>query len=76
MSFDRIAATYVFCMNYHSGQGSRLYRILSKLSTHYQVRLSDRAIDAIQGDKIIQEWSYANSIYNHLVEKFRYGMEY
>ena len=73
MSFDRIAATYVFCMNYHEGQGSRLYRILSKISTHYRINLTDRAIDAIQGDKESQEWSYAASIYNDLVRKFRYG---
>lgn len=71
MSFDRIAATYVFAMNYHEGQGSRLYRILSKISTHYMIRLSDRAIAAIQGDMYSQEWSYANSIYNKL--EARYG---
>ena len=72
MSFDRIAATYVFCMNYHEGQNSRLYRILSKITRHYRINLSDRAIDAIQGDKIIAEWAYANVIYNHLVERFGY----
>ena len=70
MSFDRIAATYVFCMDYHSGQGSRLYRILSKISTHYMIRLSDRAISAIQGDCESLEWSYARSIYKDLETKF------
>ena len=70
MNFDRIAALYVFCSNYHSGQASRLYRILSKLSSHYRIHLSDNAIDAIQGSKESQEWSYARSIYIQLEEKF------
>jgi hypothetical protein len=72
MSFDKIAALYVFCMNYHEGQGSRLYRLLSKLSVHYRIRLSDSAITAIADGKgrSKEEWSYARSIYKTLELKY------
>jgi len=31
---------YVFCMDYHSGQWSRGYRILSRLSGYYRANVS------------------------------------
>lgn len=34
MNFDFRMALFVFCMHYHSGQWSRLYRIMCKLDGH------------------------------------------
>lgn len=68
MSFDKIAALYVFCANYHSGQNSRLYRILSRIANR-GIRLSDSAWCAIQDGtgRCASEWEYARSIYLTLV---------
>lgn len=47
MNMDFAFGLYVFCMDYHGGQGSRLYRLMFKL----RVKLSDTAIHAIQGNR-------------------------
>lgn len=47
MNTDFKFALYVFCMDYHSGQWSRLYRIMCRL----RARLSNSAIYAIQGNR-------------------------
>ena len=44
MSFDTLAGLYVYAMDYHTGQGSRLYRIMSRI----RATLLDRAIAAIR----------------------------
>ncbi len=80
MSTDKIAALYVFCMDYHSGQSSRLYRLLSKLNTQYKVRLSDWAIKSINGSLDNEpnpesEWYEAQVIYRQL-EKNRINQKY
>ena len=69
MSFDLLGAVYVFCANYHSGQNSRLYRILSRISAK-GLHLSDNAWEAIQDGKgrAAEEWAYAHSLYLQLVE--------
>lgn len=41
MKRDFWFALYVFCADYHGGQWSRGYRILSKLSSQYRMRVSD-----------------------------------
>lgn len=51
MSFDKLAALYVFCMSYHTGQSSRLYRLMSRIGSQYKLKLTDRAISIIQGDE-------------------------
>jgi hypothetical protein len=67
MSFDKAAALYVFCADFHGGQNSRLYRIMSRLGGKwYRLRLSNSAWDGIRdgGD---EEWEQAHEIYKTLV---------
>jgi len=66
MNLDFRFALYCFCADYHSGQNSRLYRILSRLGN---VRLSDRAFCAIRNGRL-EEWKIANSYYKQLVRKY------
>lgn len=74
MSPDTIFGMYVYCANWHSGQGSRLYRLLSRISTQYRPQLSDTAWKAIR--KGIgpgkDEWSDANAVYRRL-KRSRFG---
>lgn len=73
MRFYFICALYVFCMDYHSGQTSRLYRILSRISSR-GINLSDSAIKAIQGKPTSFssgfEWAYSSKFYRELVAKY------
>lgn len=74
MSFDTLAGIYVYCMDYHSGQNSRLYRLMSRI----RARLSDDVIYAIQGNRHTrnahtphqhlhwQEWESARTVYRKL----------
>lgn len=67
--FNLIMALYVFCMDYHSGQSSRGYRILFRIQSRYKtVRLNDASIRAIQGhsDRYIE----AHSVYCDLVRNY------
>jgi hypothetical protein len=66
MSFDKIAAVYVYCMDYHTGQWSREYRILSRISSQYRLKLTDSAIKVIQSNN--NEWQDASQIYNQSVK--------
>ena len=71
MNPDFTFALYVFCMHWHSGQSSRLYRILSRLSG--RVRVSDRAINVIrcaQPDPA-GEWYEARRYYRELKAKYK-----
>jgi hypothetical protein len=63
MSFDKIVATYVYCMNYHTGQWSREYRILSKIISQYHLKLTDNAIASIEDIKncSYDEWFEARA---------------
>lgn len=53
---------YVFCMDYHSGQWSRGYRLLSLLSKH-------RYVGGNLGDGLLEECRKCY-IYKHFVEKY------
>jgi hypothetical protein len=69
LNFDFVAGLYVFCANYHRGQNSRLYRILSRLD----VRLSDSAWRAIQSDDPADcpdDYFNARAVYQELESKF------
>jgi len=70
MNPDFLFALFVFCQDYHSGQGSRLYRILSRLSSgRYRISLNDAAYHEIrQGDGM--NWYWAGEYYKELVEKY------
>lgn len=58
-------ALYVFAMNYHDGQSSRLYSILSRL----KVSLRDNHIDAIiEGTS--SDWAVEHDYYLRLVGKY------
>lgn len=50
MNPDFIFALYVFCCDYHSGQWSRGYRILSRIAKR-GIRISDSGMRAIQGNR-------------------------
>jgi len=61
MSFERMAGAYAWCADNHGGQGSRKYRVLSRIGRR-GMRLSDRAWRAIRegGDP---EWEEAHRTY-------------
>ena len=63
--FDAMAAMYVYCMDYHEGQWSRLYRILCRLGRH--IHLTDNAINQIRDGG--EEWDIAHEYYKSLVDK-------
>ena len=64
MSFDKLAGIYVYCMDYHEGQWSRLYRILSRISKK-ELNLRDSSIEEVRtGD-----WEEAHEVYQHLKER-------
>lgn len=70
MSFDLKAALYVYAMDYHTGQSSRLYRILSRLSG--SLHLSDSSISTIRGEAEGRHWygwEESNRIYQDLVRR-------
>jgi len=50
MSCDFIFALYVFCCDFHGGQTSRLYRILSRIASR-GIRVTDHAEAAIRRGK-------------------------
>lgn len=58
--FDLIAAIYLFCADYHSGQWSRGYRILSRIETRYRPRNLD----------LLREEETVKCIYDQLVKNY------
>ena len=64
MSFERMAGVYVWCADNHAGQGSREYRVLSRIAKR-GLNLSDRAWQAIRegGDP---DWEEAHRTYEAL----------
>jgi hypothetical protein len=66
MSFDTLAGIYVYAMDYHSGQGFRLYRLGSRIGA--VMRLSDNAIAAIRRGREDRdnEWESARVVYRTL----------
>ncbi len=64
MGFDKLAAVYVWCADNHGGQGSREYRIMSRISAR-GISLSDRAWDGIR-DGGNPDWEEAHEIYTTL----------
>jgi hypothetical protein len=67
MSFDLLAGIYVYCADYHEGQWSRLYRLMSRIKMH----LSDTAWKAIRHgrDDPYNEWETARIVYRSLKRK-------
>ncbi len=67
MSFDKVAAVYVWCANNHQGQWSREYRIMSRISK-MRLHLPDSAWEAIQDGtgRASEEWAEAHEIYKTL----------
>jgi hypothetical protein len=81
MNPDFVFALYVFCADYHSGQWSRGYRLLSQITRRYGPHLSDSAWLAIQGNRHTrheralstatwEEWQEARSFYRQLKRKY------
>ena len=74
MNPDFVFALHVFCMDYHSGQWSRLYRLGCRIDTRYRPCLSDRAYAAIRhGGKRTDphdEWMEARVFYRQLKRKY------
>ena len=64
MSFDKLAAVYVWCSDNHGGQWSRGYRIMSRISK-LGLRLTDNAWEAIQHGtgRGKDEWLEAREMY-------------
>ena len=71
MSLDLTFALYVFCSDYHGGQSSRLYRILSRITSR-GIRISDHAEAAIRRGKNDHnnEWEQARTYYRQLKRKY------
>ena len=64
MSFEKLAGVFVYCNDFHFGQGSRLYRLQSRI----RMRLSDSAWKAIRRgrDDRNNEWEASRRVYRHL----------
>lgn len=69
MKQSLIFALFVFCQDYHSGQWSRGYRILSRIVSRYDPQLRDSAYDGIRNGTN-DEWYTEHLIYNDLVNKY------
>lgn len=66
MTLETLAGIYVYCADYHSGQGSRLYRLLCRIGR--RLRLSDSAWAAIRHGKDDRDdaWESARRVYRAL----------
>ena len=84
MNPDFTFALYVFCTDFHSGQWSRLYRIMSRIASR-GIQLRDSHIYAIQGnrhkrkaegisDRSWDEWESARTYYREL-KRSKYANE-
>ena len=64
MSFETMAGVFVYCHDFHSGQASRLYRLLSKI----RMRLPNSAWEAIRHGRndLRDEWLWARMVYRRL----------
>lgn len=66
--FDKLAGIYVYCADYHEGQNSKLYRLMSRIDM-LGIHLSDNAWTQIRegGD----EWFDAHCVYKACVDKYQ-----
>jgi hypothetical protein len=64
MDFETVAGIYVYCADYHGGQWSRLYRLMSRI----RMTLPDSAWKAIRHgrDDRSGEWEQARKVYRTL----------
>jgi hypothetical protein len=64
MSFEKLAGIYVYCADFHEGQWSRLYRLMSRI----RIRLSDSAWKGIRRGKDDPhgEWEESRRVYRQL----------
>ena len=71
MSSDFTFALYVFCCDFHGGQTSRLFRILSRIASR-GIRVTDHAEAAIRRgkDDPKNEWEQARTYYRQLKRKY------
>jgi hypothetical protein len=60
MANDQMAGAYVWCADNHGGQGSREYRVMSRIAAR-GIRLSDSAWDGIRNGS--EEWEGAHEVY-------------
>lgn len=58
--FELIATLYVLCMDYHSGQWSRGYRLLCRIARRYNPRLADGYLTELR----------AGDLYANLAERY------
>lgn len=66
--FDFVVALYGVCAEHHSGQWSRGYRIMSRISSHYRPRDIPCGLNELF--KRRREWSEALRIYISLARKY------
>ncbi len=71
MDFETLAGIYTYAMDHHSGQWSRLYRLMSRIQFH----APDHVFAAIQGnrhsrkgisDATWDEWQRSREVYRKL----------
>ncbi len=73
MNFETLAGIYTYAMDHHTGQWSRLYRLMSKIRFHAR----DHVFTAIQGNRHARkereisvdtwnEWETARKVYRAL----------
>jgi hypothetical protein len=65
MNSDTVFGLFVYAANYHSGQGSRLYRLLSTITRRYQPKLTDCAWNGVAKGigPAREEWTEAREVY-------------
>ena len=69
MNPEFIFALYVFCMHYHSGQWSRLYRLMCRCKVSNLSSLAEQAISEGTG-RASEEWEESHMYYLQLVELY------
>lgn len=85
MGFNRhdvcdLLALYVFCMDHHDGQWSRLYRLLCRIDSWYRTRrarcfvISDDCHKAIAEGKGPEAWIFRreHNVYEELASKYSF----
>lgn len=70
MDIETVAGIFVYCADYHRGQNSRLYQLLSRIELVYRPRLSDSAWKAIRSTEPVEDpaCEQARQTYRRLVD--------
>lgn len=69
--FNTIVAIYCLCADYHSGQRSRGYRILSRISSHYRPQNIPCSLEDLEKS---DDWLESLELYRELETKYAHRL--